>query len=133
MSKFRNYIYEIVEGIPYGKVVSYGQVALYAGIPRAARQVGWILNQSEGKVELPWWRVINNAGKITIKGNRYNDANLQRKLLLSEGILVDQDFNLDIEVYRFRPEESFFKALRHDEKYLDFIAAKIPFSEPQRH
>jgi methylated-DNA-protein-cysteine methyltransferase-like protein len=130
MSKFRDYVYEVVQKVPYGKVVSYGQVALYAGIPRAARQVGWILNQSGGKVDLPWWRVVNNAGRITIKGARYSDANLQRKLLVNEGLEVDEEFNLDIEKYRFRPSEDFFKSLKHDELYLGLIARKIPFSKP---
>jgi len=130
MSKFKNYIYEIVQKIPHGKVVSYGQVALYAGIPRGARQVGWILRQSEEKVDLPWWRVVNNKGRVTIKGNKYNDANIQRKLLLNEGVRVDEEFNLDIEAHRFKPDEDFFKGLKHDEKYLDFIAEKIPFNKP---
>jgi methylated-DNA-protein-cysteine methyltransferase-like protein len=128
MSKFKNYVYQVVETIPYGKVVSYGQVALYAGVPRGARQVGWILNQSEGKVDLPWWRVVNNAGRVSIKGNRYNTPDLQRKLLRSEGVAVDEEFNLDIEYYRFRPNESFFKSLKHDEAYLDAISNKFPFS-----
>lgn len=130
MSKFKNYIYEIVQKIPYGKVVSYGQVALYAGVPRGARQVGWILRQSEGKVDLPWWRVVNNLGKVTIKGNKYNDANIQRKLLLNEGIEVDEEFNLDIGAHRYKPDEQFFKNLKHDEKYLDFVAKNIPFGKP---
>lgn len=129
VSKFRNYVYKVVQGIPYGKVVSYGQVALYSGAPRAARQVGWILNQSEGKVDLPWWRVINNAGKITIKGNRYNTPDLQRKLLISEGVLVDDEFNLDIEAYRFHPDEKFIKGLNLDPKYLEAIAHKLPLSK----
>jgi len=129
MSKFRNYVYKVVQKIPYGKVVSYGQVALYAGAPRAARQVGWVLNQSEGKVDLPWWRVVNNAGRISIKGNRYNTPDLQRKLLRSEGVKVDEEFNLDIESYRFRPTEKFFKSLNHDEEYLEIIDPKIPFSK----
>lgn len=132
MSKFKIYVYKVVQGIPYGKVASYGQVALYSGAPRAARQVGWILNQSEGKVDLPWWRVINNAGKITINGNRYNTADLQRKLLVSEGIIVDEDFNLDIESYRFHPDEKFLKSLNLDQKYLESIAHKLPINSSQK-
>lgn len=128
MSLFKKYVLDIVRKVPYGTVVSYGQVALYAGAPRAARQVGWILNQTEGNSDLPWWRVINNAGRITIKGTKYNDAELQRKLLISEDIEVDKDFNLDINKYRFTPSEEFFKDLKFDEKYLDLINEKIPFS-----
>lgn len=132
MSLFKKYVIDIVKKIPYGTVVSYGQVALYAGAPRAARQVGWILNQTEGNTGIPWWRVINNAGRITIKGTKYNGANLQRKLLMSEGIEVDSHFNLDINKYRFIADEVFFKNLNHDEKYLDLINEKIPFSDSPR-
>ena len=44
MSKFKDGVIKVVNLIPYGKIVSYGQVALYLGLPRAARQVGWVLN-----------------------------------------------------------------------------------------
>ncbi len=131
MSPFRKRVILIVQNIPYGKVASYGQVALYAGIPRAARQVGWILNQSEGKVSLPWWRVINNAGKITIKGNRYNDRDTQRKLLQSEGLEIDNDFELDIENYRWSPDEKLQRKFLLGEKYLENLAGKVPFSKPR--
>ena len=67
MSKFKEKVIEVVSLIPFGKVVSYGQVALYIGIPRAARQVGWMLNRMEGDVQIPWWRVVNNQGRISIK------------------------------------------------------------------
>lgn len=132
MSKFKNYVYEIVKAIPYGTVASYGQVALYADAPRAARQVGWILNQSEGKVDLPWWRVINNAGRISIKGSRFNTPDIQRKLLISEGVLVDEEFNLDIERYRFKPDKKFFKKLEHDLIYTDSVSKNVGFTKPRR-
>lgn len=105
MSKFANTVYKIIQNIPYGKVVSYGQVAIYAGVPRGARQVGWILHQSEGKIDLPWWRVINNAGRITIKGSYYNSAETQRKLLLAEGVKVEENLDIDIEKYRWIPNK----------------------------
>lgn len=126
MSQFKKYVFGVVRKIPYGSVASYGQVALYAGVPRGARQVGWILNQSKG-IDLPWWRVINNSGRITIKGNLYNDATLQRKLLLGEGVAVDEEFNLDIKKYRFQPDDKFFECLKFDDKYLDLISQKVPF------
>lgn len=88
MSPFKDRVIAIVRMIPEGKVVSYGQVALYAGLPRAAREVGWILKSTEGgsgrsqvRVDLPWWRVINKEGKITIDGTKFHSKNLQKKLL----------------------------------------------------
>lgn len=131
MSKFRNRVLFIVQNIPFGKVASYGQVALYAGLPRAARQVGWILNQSEGKVDLPWWRVINNAGIITTKGTRFNDRETQRKLLISEGISVNKDFELDIKAHRWHPSAKLLKNFQLSEKYLDSLAEKVPYSKPR--
>lgn len=101
MSKFKEALIKIVRSVPEGKVVSYGQVALYAGLPRAARQVGWVLRGIETSVDLPWWRVINNEGKITIKGNKYHDKELQKRLLQAEGVPVSDSYEVDIEKYRF--------------------------------
>lgn len=101
--KFADKVIAIVKAIPFGKVASYGQVALYAGIPRGARQVGWILHATEAKpsIQIPWWRVINNSGRISIKGSYSNTPDLQRKLLLAEGVKVANNFDIDIEKYRW--------------------------------
>ena len=110
MSKFKKSVIKVVRMIPKGKVVSYGQVALYVGVPRAVRQVGWILNQLEEKVRVPWWRVVNNEGRISIKASKYT-ANDQKRFLLQEGIKVDDDFSFDIDKHRFAPNENFVKKL----------------------
>jgi methylated-DNA-protein-cysteine methyltransferase-like protein len=102
MSKFSEIVYKIVSDIPKGYVASYGQVAALAGAPRAAREVGWCLNKYHG-MDLPWWRVVNSKGKITIKGSEY-DANFQKKLLIADGVEVDEEFNLDINKYRWNPK-----------------------------
>ena len=127
MSKFKESVIRIVSLIPHGKVVSYGQVALYVGIPRAARQVGWILNQLEEKVSVPWWRVVNNEGRISIKGSMYT-AEDQRKLLRREGLEVKKDLTLDIEKYRFIPSVGLLDDLGLDSIYLGIISRKIPYS-----
>lgn len=112
MSLFKQKVIEVVRSIPYGKVASYGQIALYAGFPRGARQVGWILNSTEGKIDLPWWRVVNHKGYLSIRGTKFSDKNLQRKLLLAEGIIVSEDFKLEINMYRFVPGEKLLKKLK---------------------
>lgn len=125
MSVFKKRVIEIVGKVPYGTVVSYGQVALIAGVPRAARQVGWVLNQTEGKdIQIPWWRVVNNAGRVSIKGTRFNTADDQRSLLRSEGIDVKEDFTFDIEEYRFVPNEEFITGLGFDDDYTTRIVNK---------
>ena len=130
MSKFKEQIIKVVNIIPFGKVVSYGQVALYVGMPRAARQVGWILNGLEGNTPVPWWRVVNNEGRISIKGSRYS-AEDQRKLLIKEGVEVEEDLTFDINKYRFSPDEKFVKKLELDPIYLEMIAGKISYNKPR--
>lgn len=124
MSYFKDRVIYIIQQVPYGTVVSYGQVAAYTGVARAARQVGWILNQSEGKVELPWWRVVNNAGRISIKGAAFNTPLLMKQLLESEGVVVRDDHTFDIEQYRFRPTKIQLLAWQLDEEYIDKISSK---------
>lgn len=103
---FKQKVIGVVSKIPYGSVASYGQVALYCGAPRAAREVGWTLNRMENIDEVPWWRVVNNTGRITIKGSSFS-ADMQRKLLRSEGLIISDDFTFDIEHYRWKPDSSF--------------------------
>lgn len=116
MSQFKERVIKAVNSIPYGKVASYGQIANFVGSPRAARQVGWILNRLEGAGDVPWWRIVNNQGRISIKGSKFN-ANDQKVLMEKEGIIVREDLTFDIENYRFRPSESFIKNLELDEEY----------------
>ena len=99
-SPFKQKVIEVVSKIPHGKVASYGQVALYVGFPRGARQVGWILREF-GDNKVPWWRVINKSGVISIKGNWNADKDLQKKLLEAENVEVLDDFKVKIEKYRF--------------------------------
>ena len=88
---FFEQVYRVVKQIPCGKVASYGQVAALLGHPRAARTVGWALNAltPQQATEVPWQRVINSAGRISISRADV-DAALQRQLLEEEGIEFDQ-------------------------------------------
>ena len=78
-------IYRVVERIPSGRVTTYGVVARLAGRPGAARTVGWALSALPPDCGVPWWRVINAAGRISLNHHRHA-AVLQRALLLREGI-----------------------------------------------
>lgn len=104
--------------------MSYGQIAAYIGTPRAARQVGWAMRSLEGTPDFPWWRVINNAGHITIKGNQYNTAQQQRELLVAEGVNVNNNLSLDMAQYRHRLDESTLTRLRLDPEYIRIVLAK---------
>jgi methylated-DNA-protein-cysteine methyltransferase-like protein len=127
MTKFKNSVVRVVNTVPFGKVVSYGQVALYLGIPRAAQQVGWTLNRLEGVESLPWWRVVSNQGRISIKGSRYS-AEDQRRLLVKEGVEVNEDLAFDIEKYRYIPDSSMLEELGLDPFYISSISKKLPYS-----
>ena len=83
-SSFSQRIKDIIKKIPRGKVATYGQIATMAGNPRAARQVVRILHSSSRKDRLPWHRVINSKGRISLKpGFGYET---QKSLLLKERI-----------------------------------------------
>lgn len=121
MSPFKEKVIEIVRLVPYGTVVSYGQVAVYAGLPRAARQVGWALNSLEDTTTLPWWRVINNAGRISIKGTKTNGPLEQKRLLQQEGVSVSDKLEIPIEKYRFLPDETFLLKLQLPTDYIELV------------
>lgn len=120
MSSFKQKVIAVVKAIPTGKVASYGQVALYVGFPRGARQVGWILNKLEKKLLVPWWRVVNNKGKITIKGSVYTPLD-QKMHLISEGIKVEDDFSFNINKHRWKPSEKEVQKFELDEDYVNLL------------
>jgi methylated-DNA-protein-cysteine methyltransferase-like protein len=97
-------------------------VAAYAGVPRAAREVGWIMNELGG--EVPWWRVLNNKGYISIRGNATADKELQKKLLEAEGIEVSENFELDMRKYRYSPDKETLKTFGNADDYTITLIAK---------
>ncbi|MGC1007300.1 MGMT family protein [Pantoea agglomerans] len=96
---FQQRIWQIVATIPAGRVTTYGDVALLAGSPRAARQVGGVLSRLPEGTTLPWHRVVNRHGTISLQGDRLLR---QRDALEAEGIEVSDDGQLDLEAYRWR-------------------------------
>lgn len=94
--RFKEAVIQIVKKIPSGKVTTYGIVATLAGNPRASRIIAGILHN--GEEELPWQRIIDRNGYISIRGCYY-DKNFQKKLLEAEGIEVSSDFMIDLKKY----------------------------------
>ncbi len=95
-TNFFDKVYEIVAQIPYGKVVSYGQIAALLGNPRAARSVGWAL--SACPEELPWQRVVKADGSVT--GGVW--AERRRALLQDEGVEFLPDGRVDMKACSWR-------------------------------
>ena len=95
-------VYELVKRIPSGKVSTYGRIAQLTAVPRGARGVGWALAGLTPDLArtVPWWRVINAAGRIS---NEFNAA-LQRELLEAEGIRFDDNGYVDLERFLWQGE-----------------------------
>ena len=96
-SNFYQQVYDVVRLIPKGKVMSYGGVARQCGVPGRARGVGYALHGLPDPVHIPWWRVVNSFGRISIPNPE--TADMQRDLLRAEGVSVSDDLTLDIRAY----------------------------------
>ena len=95
-------IYEVVRRVPRGRVVTYGQVASLAGIPGHARQVGYALHALDEGTDVPWHRVVNTAGRVSL-GDERGGASLQRALLEAEGIAFDARGRIALDAVRWEP------------------------------
>jgi len=89
-TSFFDKVYAIVARIPYGRVISYGQIARMLGNPRGARTVGWALSACPDG--LPWQRVVKADGYIA--GGEF--AELRRSMLLEEGIPFLTEWRVDM-------------------------------------
>ncbi len=95
---FKELIIQAVLAIPDGRVTTYGTIALLANTPRGARLVGGILQTNSAKYNLPWYRVVNKDGCISIRSAEHSKE-LQKSLLESEGIEVSDGFMVDLDKY----------------------------------
>jgi methylated-DNA-protein-cysteine methyltransferase-like protein len=84
--------------IPVGKVATYGQIAQLAGNNKAARQISRILHSSSEKYDLPWHRVINSQGRISMRPG--DGFEMQKAMLESEGVQVIAD-RIDLIKYKW--------------------------------
>ncbi len=101
---FYEQVYAVVRHIPRGKVTSYGRIAAMLGRPQAARAVGYALSALRDKKDdpayqnIPWQRVVNSQGRISIV-NPDNSPNRQARLLRQEGVEVSENLKIDLDVY----------------------------------
>ncbi|HKI94804.1 MAG TPA: MGMT family protein [Gemmatimonadales bacterium] len=95
-------IYAVVRRIPRGRVATYGDVASLAGRPGHARQVGYALHALRPGQRVPWHRVVNARGTISLR-RRPGDDLTQRMLLEREGVRFDQRGRLDLRRLRWAP------------------------------
>jgi len=100
MDQFLMQIFAVIHQIPLGKVSTYGEIAKMAGYPGYARHVGKALGNLPSESKLPWFRVINSQGRISLKGE---DLVRQREALIAEGIEVSNDGKISLRKYRWQP------------------------------
>lgn len=96
-------IYATIGLIPRGCVATYGQIADLAGLPGHARQVGYALHSLPEGSEVPWQRVINAQGRISPRSTPGWDE-LQRRILLDEGIVFGSTGRVDLDRFGWQPE-----------------------------
>ena len=103
---FYEQVYKVTQRIPAGKVTSYGRIAQMLGHPQAARAVGYALSalknpdshSSYTSATVPWQRVVNSQGRISIH-HREQTAQKQARLLREEGVAVDESLRINLEKF----------------------------------
>jgi methylated-DNA-protein-cysteine methyltransferase related protein len=102
MQPFTKRVVTIIQNIPEGRVMTYGQIASVAGSPRAARQVVRVLHSMSKKHQLPWHRVVNSKGKIALQ----DDASYHEQLLSLESEEIEVGLNgvIDLARYQYHPD-----------------------------
>lgn len=88
MTEFEQSLYAVLVSLPTGKLCSYGQMAKRSGYPNYARHVGKTLSKLPKDSKLPWHRVLNSQGKISLSGDRFLK---QKQRLEAEGITINEN------------------------------------------
>ncbi|PSL31636.1 methylated-DNA-protein-cysteine methyltransferase-like protein [Planomicrobium soli] len=104
MQPFTEKALQVIQNVPAGKVMTYGQVARCAGSPRGARQIARLLHSMSEKHGLPWHRIVNSQGKLVLADEEAR--HLQRTLLEQEGVEINRSGLIDLEMYRHNPDDS---------------------------
>lgn len=96
-------IYEVVKKIPYGRVATYGQIAMLCGNPHLSQIVGYALHVNPDPENIPCFRVVNRFGE-TSRAFAFGGEDVQRNLLEAEGVEFSADGRVDLEKYIWRSE-----------------------------
>jgi len=93
-------IHRVVSRIPRGRVATYGQIARLAGLRGQARLVGYAMHALPTGTRVPWQRVVNARGEISLPGS---SAARQRSLLEGEGVRFDARGRIDLDRFLWQP------------------------------
>ncbi len=93
-------VWQVVQGIPRGHVLTYGEVARLAGMSRAARRVSQAMRRAPRDMDLPWHRVVNAQGKISFPEDS-SGFRRQKDRLEAEGVGFLKG-RIDLDRYGYR-------------------------------
>ena len=99
-SDFKQRVFTLVASIPYGRVMTYGQIAALCGAPWAAWEVGQVAHF--GPTELPWQRVVNKHGGLA-SGYTNGGIAAHRKALEAEKVNIEEDHIVNLADYLWQP------------------------------
>lgn len=99
---FTSKVIKLIKSIPRGKMATYGQIACLTGFYPSVRRVVWILHSCSKKERLPWHRVVNRRGSISLKSGAGYEK--QKEILEREGIVFDERDRIDLKRYLWEPD-----------------------------
>lgn len=104
LAEFCERVWTTVKRIPRGKVATYGQIAALIGMSRHARQVGYALAATPENRQIPWHRVINAQGRVSLRLKHWESGSdeLQRILLEADGVTFDSTGRVDLKRFRWK-------------------------------
>lgn len=91
----------VCERIPYGKVATYGQIALLCGKPRNARQVGYALRAGLAGEQAPAHRIVNHSGELS-GAQSFEQPDTQKRRLEAEGVFLEEDMKVNLRKYHWK-------------------------------
>jgi methylated-DNA-protein-cysteine methyltransferase-like protein len=103
VNRFSKDVYDIVEQIPRGRVMTYGQIAALCGSPRSARIVGQVAHR--GPMDLPWQRVVNKNG-VLAAGYTTGGREAHKRDLEADGVEVSDDYRVDVDSLIWWPPDT---------------------------
>lgn len=124
-------VYALVRACPPGRVTTYGWLGAAVGLPRGARLVGWFMNETPSRLEVPAHRVINSKGELTGSW-AWGKRGKMQELLESEGIVFSAEGRVDMKRYGWHPESELTDEER-EQIFAEAAKLETPVSDNTMH
>lgn len=89
--------------MPRGRVATYGQIASLAGLAGQARQVGYAMAAVPSSSAVPWHRVLNAQGRVSVRSEGPGGTIIQQQLLEREGVVFDDGGRVELKCFGWKP------------------------------